>query len=107
MQEILEAGNVKEILEAVKQKATYHGDRVSAGGGCEAAVIARTTCWWDKVRACGELLYGRFPLKLKGTAYKYVSSAMLFQRYMVPEMKQCGKGREIHGDSSGEHGWKT
>ena len=25
---------------------TYLGDRVSAGGGCEAAVTARTICGW-------------------------------------------------------------
>ena len=45
------------IGEAVKQEEktcdevetvrefTYLGDMVSAGGGCEAAVTARTTCW--------------------------------------------------------------
>ena len=27
---------------------TYLGDRMSAGGGCEAAVIARTRCEWVK-----------------------------------------------------------
>ena len=47
---------MKEILEAVEQeeqlcddvetikKFTYFGDRVSAGGGCEAVVTARTRC---------------------------------------------------------------
>ena len=25
---------------------TYLGDRLSAGGGGKAAVIARTRCWW-------------------------------------------------------------
>ena len=45
---------------------TYHGDMVSAGGGCEAAVTARTICWWIKLRECDGLLYGRrFPLRLK------------------------------------------
>ena len=44
---------------------TYLGDRVSAGGGCEAAVTARTRCGWVMFRKCGELLYGRrFPLRL-------------------------------------------
>ena len=39
---------------------------MSAAGGCEAAVTARTICGWVKIRECGELLYGRrFPLKLK------------------------------------------
>ena len=29
---------------------TFHGDRVSAGGGCEVAVTARTSCWWTTSR---------------------------------------------------------
>ena len=37
---------------------TYLGDRVSAGGGCEAAATARIRCGWVKFRECGELLYG-------------------------------------------------
>ena len=32
---------------------------MSTGGGCEAAVTARTNSRWIKVRACGELLYGK------------------------------------------------
>ena len=58
---------------------TYLGDRVSAGGGCEAAVTSRTRCGWVKFRECGELLYGRrFPLKLKGAVYmSYVGPAKL------------------------------
>ena len=40
---------------------------MSAVGGCDAAVTARTRCGWVKFRECGELLYGRrFPLRLKG-----------------------------------------
>ena len=59
---------------------TYLGDRVSAVGGCEAAVIARTRCRWVKFRECSELLYGRkFPLKLKGAVCEsYVRPAMLY-----------------------------
>ena len=38
---------------------TYLGDRVSAGGGCEAAVTARTRCGCVKFRESGEL-YGDF-----------------------------------------------
>ena len=58
---------------------TYLGDRVSAGGGCEAVVTARTRCGWVNFRECGELLYGRrFPLRLKWAVYKsYVRSAIL------------------------------
>ena len=48
-------------VETVR-KFTYLGDRVFAGGGCEAAVTARTRCGWVKLRECGELQYGRrFP----------------------------------------------
>ena len=59
---------------------TYLGDRVSAGGGCEAAVAARTRYWWFMFRVCGELLYGRrFPLMLKGAVYdSYVRPAILY-----------------------------
>ena len=73
---------MKEILEAVEQEETlcdkvetirefaYLGDRVNSGGGCEAAVTARTRCWWAKSTECVELLNGRkFPLKLKVTVY--------------------------------------
>ena len=58
---------------------TYLGDRVSAGGGCVAAVTARTKCGRAKIRECDELLYGRrFSLRLKGPVYKsYVKSAIL------------------------------
>ena len=53
----------------------YLGDRVSAGGGCLAAVAARRRCGWVKPRECGELQHGRrFPLMLKGVVYN--SNAM-------------------------------
>ena len=54
-------------------------DRVSVGGGCEAAVTARTRCGWAKFRVCGELLNSRrFPLKLKGVFNKtYARPAIL------------------------------
>ena len=42
------------------------GERVFAGGGCEASLTARTRCLWVELGECGELLYGRrFPLRLK------------------------------------------
>ena len=31
----------------------YQGDRMSAGGGCEAVVTARTRCWWLRLVECG------------------------------------------------------
>ena len=58
-------GNIGEAVEQEKKSCneletvrefTYFGDRVRAGGGCEAAVIARTSCGWAKLRDCGELL---------------------------------------------------
>ena len=71
------------IGEAVKQEVklcdevetvsglTYLGDRMSASGGCEAALTARNKCRWAKFRECGELMHGsRFLLKLKGTVCK-------------------------------------
>ena len=59
---------------------TYLGDRVSVGGGREAAVSARARCGWAKLRECGELPYARrFPLQLKGAVYeRYVKSAILY-----------------------------
>ena len=52
-------------------ESTYHGDRLSAGGGCEAAVTVRTICGWAKFRECSDLLYGRrFHIELKGAVYK-------------------------------------
>ena len=58
-------GMVETILEF-----TYLGDRVSAGGCCEAVVSARTRCGWVKFMECCELLYGRrFPLRLKKSIF--------------------------------------
>ena len=43
---------------------------MSVGGGCEAAVTARTRCWWVKIIECRELLCGkRIHLKLKLAVY--------------------------------------
>ena len=57
-------------VETVRE-FSYLGDRVSASGGCEAAVTVRTRCGCVKFRDAGELLYGRrFPLRLKGAVYK-------------------------------------
>ena len=63
------------------RKFTYLGDRESAGGGNEAAVIARAKCWWVWFRECGGLLYGRrFPLRLKGVVNEgYVRPTMLYE----------------------------
>ena len=39
--------------EETGRELAYLGDWVSAGGGCEAAVTARTRCGWVKFRECG------------------------------------------------------
>ena len=71
--------NLCDEVETVQQ-FTHLGDRVRAGGGCEATVTARTRCEWVKFMECGVLLCGkRFPLRLKGAVYRsYVRSAMLY-----------------------------
>ena len=62
--------NLYDEVETVRW-FVYLGERVSAGGGCETAVTARTRCGWVKSKECGELLYGeRFPLAMKGAVYK-------------------------------------
>ena len=67
-------------VETVRE-FTYLGDRVSASGGCEAVVTARTRCGWVKFRECSKLLYGRrFPLRRKGSVYEsYVRPAILYE----------------------------
>ena len=54
---------------------------MSAGGGCEAAMTARTGCWWVELRECVDLLCeGRFPIRLNGAAYRsYVRSALMYE----------------------------
>ena len=61
-------GKSGDEVETVRE-FTQLGDRVSAGGGCEAAVTARTRCGWAKHRECDELLQ-RFHLMLKYAVYK-------------------------------------
>ena len=65
-------------------------------------MTARTRCGWFEIRECGELLYGRFPLKLKLAVYKshirkaieHVSETWCL-RYSNPT-----KDGEIHGESN-------
>ena len=66
-------------VETVKE-FTYLGDRVSVGGGCEAAVTARKRYGWFMFWECNELLYVRiFPLKLKVSVCKsYIMPAIMY-----------------------------
>ena len=67
---------------------------MSAGGGCEAAVTARTRCGWVNIRECGELLYGsRFLQKLKGAVYEsYVRPAKILHGSEVWHQKESEMG---------------
>ena len=66
-------------MEIVRE-FTYLGDRVSAGGGCEAAVTARTRYVWVKFRECSELLYGKWFLLMQNGAVCgcYVRPSILY-----------------------------
>ena len=58
---------------------TCIGDRMRAGGTCEAVVTTRTRCGWAMFMKCGRFLCGRFPLKLKEAVYKsYIGPAILY-----------------------------
>ena len=60
----------EEKLCDVVESVWEFGDRLSASGGCEAVVTARTSCEWVKFREYSELLYGwRFHLRMKGAVY--------------------------------------
>ena len=59
-----------KLRDEVETEFSYLGDRVRAGGGCEAVVTARKRCAWVKFMECGELLHGRFPRKLKGLSIR-------------------------------------
>ena len=53
---------------------------MSAGGGCESAVSARSRCGWFNLRECDNFLYGRTDhLMLREAVYKcYVRPAILY-----------------------------
>ena len=73
--------SVEECEEVEKVRGfCYMGDRVNAGGGCEAPVTAIARIGWVKFRECGELQNSkRFSLKLKGMVYRScVRLAMLY-----------------------------
>ena len=75
---VKQEGNLIDEVKTVR-KFTIHGVRMSGGAECEAGTTARTRCGWLKSMECGELQYfRRFPLRLKGAAYKsYIRPAIL------------------------------
>ena len=52
-----EKGNSKVLKKFYMQKMGRAYLR--GGGGCEAAVTARTRCGWVKLRKCCDFLYGK------------------------------------------------
>ena len=65
------------ILEAV-DRFCYLGDMLSAGGGCEAAAIARCRCAWGKFRENLPLLTARaLPFKIRGRLFNSVVRSSL------------------------------
>ena len=65
------------IVETVRQ-FIYLSDRMSACGGCEAAVTARMRCGWVKFGKCSEYSR-RCYLRLEGAVYKnYVMQAIMY-----------------------------
>ena len=66
-------------------------------------MTARKRCWWVKFRECGELLYERFHLELKGAGYeRYVRTAILCgsEAWCMKgsETRIFTKDRKIHGE---------
>ena len=81
------------IGETVEQEKTLcdEGDKVSAGGGCEAAVTVRTRCGWVRFMECGELLYGRkfHALNKKLTVPKEYLSLAQWHNHIKLQVKCC------------------
>ena len=81
-------GNVEQALRLVEKSCDevetvrefiYLADRLSAGGGCEAAVTAKTICGWAMSRESGKLPHERrLPLKLKWAVHEsYVRTVFM------------------------------
>ena len=65
-------GSTEELVEVLcnevetVKRFCYLRDRLNASAGCETAVTSRVRIGWMKFRECGELLRGRFSLRMKG-----------------------------------------
>ena len=83
----------------------YIGDRVSAGGGCEAAFTTRTRCGWAMSTRCAKKLHGKLSPNTENSCFKEPCKAnnTLWKGSMVLQRKQDGnsaKDKEIHGESN-------
>ena len=108
-------GNIGEVLEQgetlcdevqIVRESTYLGDRVSVGGGCEAAVAAIARCGWVKLRECNALLFGRrLPLRQKGAVYRsYVWPAILYEVWSTAERQKKISSLDVHARFEGNCG---
>ena len=72
----------EKSCDKVETMLAYLGDRVSAGGGCKAAVTARTRYGRVIYSECGESLHGmRFHPKQKGAVFRsYIRPAIVYGR---------------------------
>ena len=69
MEAVEQEERLRDEVEAVGEFA-YLGDRVSASGGCEVAVTAKTRCRWVKYWECCEIQgVERFLLRLNRIVY--------------------------------------
>ena len=80
---------------------------MTAGGGCEVAVTARTRCGWVKLRVCSALLYGRGNhLKQKSVVFKSCTRPAILYGREAWCLKESEMGtsqrteREKHGDQN-------
>ena len=81
----------------------YFGDRVSTGGGCEAAMTASTSRGWVKSRECGDWLHDRrFLPKLKWVVYKMNVGQAILHGNESRCLKESNIGilrrTEVHGE---------
>ena len=91
-------------VHAVSKFAYLH-DRMSACGGCEAAVTARTRCVLVRFRECGELLYGQGSTNANWGCF---ARAMWSLQFCLKASHGAWKGdenfvrdREMRGESQG------
>ena len=94
----VEVGNEK--LEVVPEFC-YLGDMLSAGGGCELAVITRCKCAWGKFRQLLPLLTNRhLPLLTRGKVYSSCVRSVMLHAAETWAMKMDTLNRLRRNDSA-------